>query len=114
MTGVSLEPKPPMKGRAVLLAMWIAPRSDVNIVQYLVQYRRHGIVFWGSQAVVAGTSHSPPVTCAVLDDLHAGTEYDVRVRAKSGNEGEGEWSEVKTMRTYGGRFAYIVSCYYIL
>ena len=112
MTDVSLEPKPPMKGQAVLLAMWATPRSDVNITQYLVQYRRHGTEFWGSEFTVAGTSHSPPVTCAVLTGLDAGTEYNVRVRAKSGNE-EGEWSEVKTTRTYDSRFAYIVSCYYI-
>ena len=91
--------------------MWTAPRSNVNITQYLVQYRRHGTEFWGYEFTVAGTSHSPPVTRAILDGLDAGTEYDVRVRAKSNEEG-GEWSKVN-MRTYDSRFAYIVSCYYI-
>ena len=93
VTGVSLS-KEVRNGRPSLRVNWIAPQSNVTISAYYVQYRRSGTTVWGDQVTA-----TPPVTSTTLPGLHAGTEYGVRVRARSA-AGEGEWSEVQTERTF--------------
>ena len=92
VTGVSLS-KEVRNGKPSLRVNWIAPQSDVTISEYHVQYRRSGTTAWGTQVTA-----SPPATSAHLPALEPGTEYDVRVRARSADEA-GEWSEVQTQRT---------------
>ena len=104
VTGVTLSKKV-RQGRPTLRVSWTAPQSNVAISQYIVQYRKSGIVEWGSQATAI-----PPATSITLSPLEPGTEYDVRVGARSGNE-TGEWSEVQTERTFVRRFECIICCY---
>ena len=92
VTGVSLS-KVVRQGRPTLRVSWIPAQSNVTIIDYNVQYRRSGIIDWGSQVIV-----SPPITFVILPALNVGTEYDVRVRAVSA--ARGEWSEVQTERTF--------------
>ena len=95
MTGVSLS-RVVREGRPALIVTWTTPQSDVTISEYRVQYRRSGTTVWGTQVTA-----TPPATSAYLRALYAGTEYDVRVRARSAAE-DGEWSEVQTERTFNG------------
>ena len=84
---------------------WTAPQSDVTISAYIVEHRKSGAAAWGTQASITG---SPPETSTQLPGLDAGTEYNVRVRAKSA-AGEGEWSEVQTERTFNSKCICIIS-----
>ena len=106
VTGVTLEPEPPMNGKVSMMVTWTAPRSYANIAMYYVQYKKNGITFWSSQTVVAG---SPPPTCSQLKGLSAGTLYDVRVKALS-TAGHGPWSAAQTGRTYSGKCVFIIRC----
>ena len=104
VTGVSLS-KEVRQGRPALTVSWTAPQSDVTISVYNVQYRKSGTIAWGSQVTA-----TPPATSTQLPALDAGTEYDVRVRARSAAE-VGEWSEVQTERTFNSKFTCIICCY---
>ena len=94
-------------GTSALRVNWTTPQSDVNISQYLVQYRRSGTTFWSSQVTISG---SPPATSTILTGLDAGTEYNVRVRAESA-AGDGEWSVEQTERTFDSEPLCIIYCY---
>ena len=99
VTGVSLS-KAVRLGKAILIVTWTTPQSDVAISQYQVQHRRNGTTSWGSQTTISG---SPPTISTILTGLDAGTEYNVRVRARS-ELGAGEWSVEQTERTFGSKF----------
>ena len=105
VSGVSLS-KAVRNGEPALWVNWTAPQSDVTISEYHVQYRRSGIVTWGAQVTAI-----PPKTYAYVPSLESGTEYDVRVIARSNDSAEGEWSEVKTERTFYRKFECIICCY---
>ena len=94
VTGVSLSKEEKLS----LKVTWNASQSDEGVTDYQVQYRMLGGMSWGSQATVP---HSQ--TSTTLTGLNAGTAYDVRVRARSGNV-SGQWSEVETEKTYGREF----------
>ena len=81
-------------GRPALVVTWTAPQSDVSISQYQVQYRRSGATSWSSAAPVSGST-----TSTYLEELVAGTEYQVQVRGVSAI-GNGTWSEVQSETTY--------------
>ena len=81
-------------GRPALRVMWTTPQSDVSISQYQVQYRRSGTTSWSSAAPVSGST-----TSTYLEELVAGSEYQVRVRAVSAI-GSGAWSAVQSLTTY--------------
>ena len=98
VTGVSLY-KEVRQGRPSLRVTWTAPQSDVDISEYLMQYKRNETTLWGYQITI-----SAPTTSAYLSRLYTGTEYDVRVRAVSA-AGEGEWSEELTERTFAGEYS---------
>ena len=98
VTGLSLS-KAVLARRPALRANWTIPQSDEPISRYILQYRIHGTVIFGSQHSVSG---SPSQTTTVVP-LSAGTEYDVRVRAESA-VGAGNWSAVQTERTYISEF----------
>ena len=104
VTGVSLS-KVVRQGGPTLRVSWAAPQSDVTISEYDVQYRRRGTTAWGSQLTLTS-----PAANTQLPALDTGTEYDVRVRARSA-AGEGEWSEVQTERTFNSKFTYSICCY---
>ena len=74
---------------------WTIPKTDLAIFQYKVQYKIRGATVWDSIT----TRGSPPLTSTTLNELHAGTEYSVRVQAVSA-AGAGMWSAVQTKRTY--------------
>ena len=103
VTGVSLS-KAVRGGRPALRVSWTAPQSNV-VSEYHVQSRRSGIVTWDVQVTAT------PDTYAYVSSLEAGTEYDVRVRARSDRNDEGEWSEVQTERTFRSEFECIIRCY---
>ena len=89
------------QGKPILRVNWTAPQSDVNISQYVVQYKRNGTTWWSNQVT---TTH--PVTTAILDKVNAllpGIAYNVRVRADSATK-NGEWSEERTETTYNSEF----------
>ena len=73
---------------------WTKPQSDVEIFQYLLQYRNNGTTFWRPALII-----SPPATSYILAGLVADTEYSIRVRAVS-SVGAGQWSDEQTERTY--------------
>ena len=81
---------------------WTTPQSDVSISQYQVQYRRRGTTSWSSAAPVSGST-----TSTYLEELVAGSEYQVRVRAVSAI-GSGTWSEVQSETTYRSELSYVV------
>ena len=78
-------------GRPAIRVTWNAPSSDRPITKYRVQYK-NGSTSW------RGMDASPPTT---LENLSAGTSYQVQVRAVS-EIGVGLYSEIKTITTYGG------------
>ena len=94
VTGVSLT-KTIDNRTSALRVTWTTPQSDLNISQYQVQYRRNGTMSWSSATPLSG---SPPANSTILTGLDAGTEYNIRVRARS-ELGAGEWSVVQTERT---------------
>ena len=81
-------------GRPALMVTWTTPQSDVSISQYQVEYRRSGTTSWSSAAPVSGST-----TSTYLEELVAGSDYQVRVRAVSAI-GNGMWSEVQSETTY--------------
>ena len=93
VTGVTLS-KALRSGRPALRVTWTAPQSDVSISQYQVQYSRSGITSWSSAAPVSDST-----TSTYLEELVAGSEYQVQVRAVS-VIGSGMWSEVQSGTTY--------------
>ena len=99
MTGVSLF-KAVRLEKPTLIVTWTTPKSDVNISRYQVQYRRNGTINWGNEAAIEG---SPPATSTILTGLDAGTEYNVRVRARA-NFTDGEWSVEQTERTFDSEY----------
>ena len=80
-------------GRPALTLTWTAPQSDRPITKYQVQYRRSGATSWSAKDV---TSRS-----TTLENLPAGTGYQVQVRAVS-DVGTGPYSDVRTITTYRG------------
>ena len=74
---------------------WAIPQTDLAIFQYKVQYKIRGTTAWDSVTIRG----SPPLASTILNELHAGTEYSVRVQAVSA-AGDGVWSAVQTKRTY--------------
>ena len=89
------------------MVTWDAPESCVNISRYRIQYKRSRSIFWGSEAVTAG---SPPATFAILVALDVGTNYTVRVSATF-SVGDGGWSEEVTERTLRSEFFCIIYLY---
>ena len=75
------------------MVTWTTPQSDVSISQYQVEYKRSGNS-WSSAAPVSSST-----TSTHLEELVAGTEYQVQVRAVSAI-GNGNWSEVQSETTY--------------
>ena len=73
---------------------WAIPQSDLTITQYQVQYRTGKTKSWSSGTLL---SVSPPATFTLLNGMHYGSEYIVRVRARSA-VGAGEWSAEQTQR----------------
>ena len=80
-------------GKPVLTVTWTTPQSDRPITKYQVQYRRSGTTSWSTKDV---TSRS-----ITLENLPAGTSYQVRVRAVS-DVGAGPYSNVGTQITPRG------------
>ena len=98
-------------GKPILRVTWTAPQSNASISEYQVQYKVNGTAWWSNQVTERYTS-------AILNQVTAGTAYNVRVRAESA-AGDGEWSEVHTETTYNSEFKYscqlhIRSCYMAL
>ena len=93
VTGVTVS-KAVRSGRSALRVTWTTPQSDVSISQYQVQYRRSGTTSWSSAATVSGST-----TSTYHEELVAGSEYQVRVRAVSAI-GRGTWSAVQEETTY--------------
>ena len=93
VTGVTVS-KAVRSGRSALKVTWTTPPSDVSISQYQVQYRRSETTSWSSAAPVSGST-----TFTYLEELVAGSEYQVQVRAMSAI-GNGTWSEVQSETTY--------------
>ena len=74
---------------------WTAPSSERTITKFQVQYcnRTSGTSEWSTKDV---TSRS-----TTLENLSAGTSYEVRVRAVS-DVGSGPYSLIRTNTTYPG------------
>ena len=98
VTGLSLS-KAVLARLPILQATWTIPQSDEPISKYILQYRIHGATVWGSQRSISGS----PSQASTIENLKAGSEYDVRVRAESA-VGAGNWSAVQTERTYMSEF----------
>ena len=88
-------PKTARSGRPALIVTWTAPQSDRPITKYQVQYRRSGTTSWSTKDVTS--------TSTTLENLPAGTGYQVRVRAVS-DVGTGPYSDVRTIITYRGMY----------
>ena len=73
---------------------WAIPQSDMPITWYEVQYRTDEAQSWSSTPHLSGL---PPPSSTVVNGMHSGFDYEVRVRAMS-DVGAGEWSEEQTQR----------------
>ena len=80
-------------GRPALRVTWTAPSSESIITTYEVQYRRNGS---SNSSTMQVTS-----TSTTLENLSAGTSYQVAVRAVS-DIGSGPYSAFSTLSTYQG------------
>ena len=80
-------------GRPALEVTWTKPSSERTITKYQVQYRRSGTTSWSTKDVTS--------TSTTLENLSAGTSYQVRVGAVS-DVGSGQFSEIRTITTYRG------------
>ena len=80
-------------GRPALTVTWTAPQSDRPITKYQLQYRRSGTTDWITMNVTS--------TSTILENLSAGTSYQVKVRAVS-DVGAGPYSDVVTQITPRG------------
>ena len=85
--------KTAIAGRPALTVTWTAPVSERRIIRYQMQYRRSGTTSWITKDVTS--------TSTTLENLTAGTSYQVQVRAVSDVEA-GPYSDVKTQITYRG------------
>ena len=72
---------------------WTAPWSDRPITKYQVQYRRSGATSWITKDVTSRFT--------TLENLSAGTRYQVQVRAVS-DIGTGPYSDMRTQITHQG------------
>ena len=79
-------------GSPALRVTWTAPSSERPITKYQVQYGIDG-ASWLTKDVTS--------TSTTLQNLSAGTSYQVRVRAIS-DVGSGPYSEIRTTTTYRG------------
>ena len=86
-------------GRPALGVSWTAPQSDRTIIRYQVQYRIASYSSWSTKNVTS--------TSTYLENLTAGTRYQVQVRAVS-DIGAGVYSNVSILQTYSGLLLYIV------
>ena len=80
-------------GRPALTVTWTAPQSDRSITKYQVQYRRSGATIWSTKDVTSRFT--------TLENLSAGTSYQVQVRAVS-DVGAGPYSDMRTQITPRG------------
>ena len=80
-------------GRPALRVTWTAPSSDRPITKYQVQYKTSGSTSWSTKDVTS--------TSTTLENLSAGSSYQIRVRAVS-DVGSGPYSEIRTITTYQG------------
>ena len=83
--------KAAISGRPALRVTWTAPFSERTITKYEVLYRINGA--WIAKDVTS--------TSTTLDNLSAGTSYQVQVRAVS-DVGAGQYSPIRTITTYQG------------
>ena len=81
-------------GKPALRVTWIAPKSDVPISQYQVQYKKRSTDWRAANFVFPGST-----TSTLLEVPDAGAVYEVRIRAVSAI-GNGTWSEVESETTY--------------
>ncbi len=100
VTGVSVS-KAVKDGKPTLRVTWTALQNVANLLEYQVEYRRNGELYWGNRV-----NAQPYSTSTLLPALLPGTEYNVRVRAVSA-AGEGEWSEVHTETTYNSELIHL-------
>ena len=80
-------------GSPALGVTWTAPPSERTITKYQVQYRRSGSTSFSTKDVTS--------TSTTLENLSAGTSYQVQVRAVS-DVGAGPYSQISTKTTYHG------------
>ena len=80
-------------GKPTIRVTWNAPSSDRPITKYRVQYRISGSTSWRGMDASS--------TSTTLENLSAGTSYQVQVRAVS-VIGVGSYSEIRTITTYRG------------
>ena len=85
-------------GKPALRVTWTAPRSDVTISQYQVEYIKPSTNWRAANPVSPGSA-----TSTLLEALDAGTVYEVRIRAVSAI-GNGTWSRVESETTYKSEF----------
>ena len=80
-------------GKPALRASWNTPSSDTSILSYQVHYKNFYSSTWKTK-----TSTS---TYTYLENLSAGSTYQVKVRAVSG-AGSGLYSFTRSIRTHAG------------
>ena len=90
-------------GRPALIVTWTAIAGEHPNIRYQVLYRISGSTSWNTTDVTS--------TSTTLENLSAGTSYQVQVRAVS-DLGVGTGSEIRTITTYGGETSVIVSVLY--
>ena len=83
---------------------WMSPDPPNGIIdQYQIQYRRSD-----SSDGYASENTSPPTLTYIVTGLTTNTEYDFRVRARTGH-GRGEFSNVVT--AFVGKLKYVLLLY---
>ena len=87
-------------GKPALRVTWTAPSSDRPITKYQVRHKRSSSTSWSTKDVTS--------TSTTLENLSAGTSYQVTVRAVS-DIGSGSYSDVRTITTYRGMNSIAIS-----
>ena len=88
-------------GRPALRVTWTAPSSEHPITKYQVQYKR------SSSTSTSWTTKDVTSTSTTLENLSAGTSYQVQVRAVS-DIGAGQYSPIRTNTTYHGMHSIVI------
>ena len=92
-------------GRPALIVTWTALAGEHPNIRYQVQYRISGSTSWSTKDVTS--------TSTTLENLSAGTSYQVQVRAVS-DIGDGPYSPMRTITTYQGTYMNPIAIIFII
>ena len=92
-----------VSGKPAIRVNWTAPESDITITRYFINYGKLPRPSSGRMQRIV----QPSQRSYTLENLSAGTSYEVQVRADS-QVGPGEFSEFVTITAYSCKYSIII------